>query len=59
MEILLLFESLANNHILHGLPEQRLTAPHSHFRHDKPLLEGSFDILEQMPEISQVDAFRV
>lgn len=59
MQILLHFELLTNDDILHGLPEQRLTAPHSHFSHDKPPLEGSLKIFEQMSEIPQVDALRV
>lgn len=57
MEILLLFELLTNDDILHGLPEQRLAAPHSDFSHHKPPLKGSLEIFEQMPEIAHVDAF--
>lgn len=59
MKILLHFKLLTNDNILHGLPEQRLTAPHSHFRHDKPPLEGSLEILKQMSEVPQVDALQV
>ena len=57
MKILLLFELLTNDDILHGFAEERLAAADSYLSHHKPLLKGSLEVFEQMAEIAQIDAF--
>ena len=57
MKILLLFELITNDDILHGFAEERLAAADSYLSHHKPLLKGSLEVFEQMAEIAQIDAF--
>lgn len=59
MHVLLLFDLLADNDVLHGFTEESLATANRDLGHHKPFLEGSLEVFEEMPEIAHIDALRV